>query len=191
MPGPHRLLKSTTAFLLCDMQDRLLPRIFSADSVHWVNNYLLKASAILQCPVVVTEQYPKGLGHTVPTLEVPPHAKVFTKTKFSMLTEEVGDVLKQQQIEAVVLFGIEAHVCVEQTALDLLRAGYQVYLPADGVSSQRALDRTVALDRMRHLGVHVSTSESILFELLGDATDPHFKDISALTKLPRPGDSAL
>eukprot|EP00668_Euglena_longa_P041246 GGOE01054289.1.p2 GENE.GGOE01054289.1~~GGOE01054289.1.p2 ORF type:complete len:213 (+),score=68.64 GGOE01054289.1:63-641(+) len=192
MTNVPRLLKGGTAFFLCDMQERLLPLITSADAVLHVNNYLIKASAILKCPLIVTEQYPKGLGNTVKAIELPDHAQLFTKTKFSMYTTEVEEELRRQPaITTVVLFGVEAHVCVQQTALDLLRAGFQVYIAADGTSSQRASDRAIALDRMRQLGVHISTAESILFELLGDATDTDFKAISALSKQPRPVDSAL
>eukprot|EP00906_Rhabdomonas_costata_P009453 RCo013374 len=185
------LSKAKTAFLLCDIQEKFLPRISSPQSVLWVANCLVKASTILKVPLLATEQYPKGLGKTAAALPLPEGTKVFEKTKFSMWTPEVeAEVRKMTEVTDIVVFGIETHVCVLQTVMDLLRAGYNVHIPADGVSSIRHSDRMVALDTMRQLGALVSTSESILFRLLGDFTDPSAKEISALVKGERP-DSGL
>lgn len=185
-----RLTKKTTAFFLCDVQEKFVPLISNMDSVVFVSNYLSSASAIFNCPLIVTEQYPKGLGNTYSGVTLPAHAQVFAKTKFSMLTEEVDEALKThkeaQGIEDVVLFGIEAHVCIQQTAIDLLEKGYNVHIAADGTSSQRRSDRMMAFERMRQMGVYISTSESILFQLAQDAKDEHFKQISALSKGERP-----
>ena len=90
------------------------------------------------------------------------------------------------QVDNVVLFGIEAHVCILQTAIDLLEAGKEVHVVADGTSSQRQADRMVAFERLRQMGVFVSTSESIVFQLVGNAKDACFKAISELSKEARP-----
>ena len=179
--GLGRLMKSSTAFFLCDVQEKFVPVIKHADSVVWVGNYLAAASAVLGCPLVVTEQYPRGLGHTFAGVKLPEHAQVFEKTRFSMCTEEVLGVLPAH-VTDVVLFGVEAHVCVQQTAIDLREKGYGVHVAADGTSSQRQSDRLMAFERMRQIGAFISTSESILFQLVKDAKDEHFKAVSNLSK---------
>eukprot|EP01010_Urceolus_cornutus_P001372 NODE_1911_length_712_cov_236.693816_g1488_i0.p2 GENE.NODE_1911_length_712_cov_236.693816_g1488_i0~~NODE_1911_length_712_cov_236.693816_g1488_i0.p2 ORF type:complete len:211 (-),score=66.17 NODE_1911_length_712_cov_236.693816_g1488_i0:79-657(-) len=187
-----RLSRRSTAFFLCDIQEKFVPKIYAVDSVVWVANYLAKASQVLECPLIVTEQYPKGLGKTYDEIKLPEAARVFAKTKFSMVSPEVMNCLTEspERITDIVLFGIEAHVCIQQTAMDLLESGYNVHIAADGVSSQRQSDRMMALERLRQLGVYISTSESILFEILRDAKDPYFKGISELSKDARP-DSRL
>ena len=114
---------------------------------------------------------------------------VFSKKKFSMLTPEVEAKLAEMQaeegqapFESFIVVGLETHVCVQQTCLDLLAKGHDVHLAADGISSMRAFDRTVALERLRAACAFVTTAESLVFELLGDATHPNFKACSALVK---------
>jgi len=144
---------------------------------------MAQASRHLQIPLVVTEQYPKGLGRTVAEIEVG-HGKVFAKTRFSMLIPEISDLLtdKANPIKSVVLFGLEAHVCVLQTTVDLLEKGIDVHILTDGTSSMRQFDRLAALNRMRDSGAFLTTSESVLFQLVSDATHPEFKVISGLIK---------
>jgi hypothetical protein len=160
------------------------------DSVVDVAKYLLKTSAVLSIPLFVTEQAPHLFGETVPEVGVAamaasaPHLlHRFTKSKFSMLTPEVSSALKARSgVRQCVLFGIEAHVCVLQTALDLRCAGYGVHVVVDGTSSQRGFDRTFAFRRMEQSGVFLTTSESCLMQLMGDAAAPHFKAVAALLK---------
>ena len=139
---------------------------------------LVEGAKILGVPVFVTEQYPKGLGHTVSEISVP--QKVYEKTQFSMLIDEIRHEI--QDIDQIVLFGIEAHVCVLQTTLDLLENGKQVFLVADGISSSRSLDRAVALDRMQRAGATLTTSESVLFEFLQSKDHPNFRVVQGLVK---------
>eukprot|EP01120_Amphizonella_sp_Union-15-10_P000494 TRINITY_DN1049_c0_g1_i2.p1 TRINITY_DN1049_c0_g1~~TRINITY_DN1049_c0_g1_i2.p1 ORF type:complete len:114 (-),score=12.08 TRINITY_DN1049_c0_g1_i2:13-354(-) len=99
-----------------------------------------------------------------------------------MLVPEITEKLKSENTKTVVLFGIEAHVCVQQTALDLIEKGIDVHVVADGVSSQRQFDRFCAFDRMRQSGVFVTTTESAIFSLLNDSRHEHFKAISGFLK---------
>eukprot|EP00386_Alphamonas_edax_P009127 GDKI01030033.1.p1 GENE.GDKI01030033.1~~GDKI01030033.1.p1 ORF type:complete len:152 (-),score=43.21 GDKI01030033.1:16-471(-) len=142
-----RLRIPDTIFFCCDIQERFRAVIHQMPHVIHTGKIMAHASRIMEIPLLVTEQYPKALLKTVAEIPVE-HGTVFEKTKFSMLTEEVtkhilSDELKDRK--SVVLFGIETHVCVQQTALDLLQLGYNVHILTDGVSSQRPLDRATAL----------------------------------------------
>ncbi|KAL0476413.1 isoc1, partial [Acrasis kona] len=180
-----KLALNKSFFLLCDVQDRFRPLIHNFESVLWVANTMSKASNILNVPMIITEQYPKALGHTCKEIELPPHQRIFEKKKFSMLDDEVSKHLEEEESfkerRQAVLFGIEAHVCVQQTALELIERDYEVHIIADGTSSQRKFDRDVAFDRMRQAGAFVTTSESALFQLVGSADFTHFKAISSLS----------
>ncbi|XP_062512175.1 isochorismatase domain-containing protein 1-like [Corticium candelabrum] len=185
-----RIAIGNSVFFLCDMQEKFRPMIRYFPEIITVAQRMVQAANILEIPIIATEQYPKGLGSTVSEIDVST-AAVFPKTKFSMVIPEVEDFLtRMKHIQSVVLFGIECHVCVQQTALDLLSKGLDVHVVADGVSSRSLTDRMFALDRMRQCGVFISTSESVLFELLGDSKAGKFKEVQALIKTSAP-DSGL
>jgi len=177
-------------FFVCDVQERFAPLVHRWPAVVHTSRTLVRAAAALNSDVVVTEQYPKALGRTAAALleALPPGAPVFAKTRFSMLTREVEAHLAARDAardaarayDTAVLFGIEAHVCVQQTALDLLDAGKRVFVVADGVSSQRPGDRTVALQALAAAGATVTTLEGALFALMRDAAHPAFKAVSRL-----------
>jgi len=131
--------------------------------------------------VIATEQNPRALGKTVSEIDVA-RVSVHEKMKFSMLIPEVEQKLKDLNTRSVVLFGIEAHVCVLQTALDLLERQYEVHVLADGTSSTHTSDRVIAFDRLRQSGAFLTSSQSVLFQLMEDATFPRFKEIQALVK---------
>jgi nicotinamidase-related amidase len=145
---------------------------------------LIEGCKILQVPVYLTEQYPRGLGTTESVVrealaDTPTHEKV----AFSCCAvEPLVSQLHRKGIHQVVLAGIEAHVCVLQSALDLLAADFQVHVPYDATTSRKESDWQVALKRMRTCGVIVTTTESVLFELLEVAGTPEFKQVSALIK---------
>lgn len=152
---------------------------------------MLKAASILSLPVYATEQAPKALGNTVSPLSellgalpAPSTKTALPKTRFSMvLPEETDKWMKEAGNPSnVIIVGIESHVCVLQTTLDLLERGIAVHVLADGVSSCNAGERRVALERMRQAGAIVTTSESVLFQLIEDASHPNFKAISGLIK---------
>ena len=180
-----------SVFLLCDVQARFQPLIHRFDEVTRVAATLSRAAQLLGRPLIVTEQYPKGLLRTVPevssTYQAPggglaPGVALFEKLRFSMLTAEVEAHLDTAApgYEVAVLFGIEAHVCVQQTCEDLLARGKRVLLIVDGISSQAPADREVALAAMRDRGAEVTTSAALLFAMLRGADHPHFKAISRL-----------
>ncbi|KIW90524.1 uncharacterized protein Z519_09171 [Cladophialophora bantiana CBS 173.52] len=151
---------------------------------------LVKAAKILNIPIFVTTQNAARLGSTVPEVTdlIPSSCPaVIDKTTFSMLVPDLQSHLSSlttshREKLSVLLVGIETHICVTQTTLDLLAAGHRVYVIADGVSSCNAAERPVALARLAREGATITTSESVLFELVGDAKDENFRAVSALVK---------
>ncbi|PNW79169.1 hypothetical protein CHLRE_09g403034v5 [Chlamydomonas reinhardtii] len=181
-----KLRPSTSALFVCDVQEKFRPLIAGFPTVIDTTKRMVLGAKCLDIPVLVTEQYPKALGSTVSEVAgvLPPGTPpAFAKTLFSMLTPEVDSWLKTKpDVKQVMLVGIEAHVCVFQTSLDLIERGYEVHLLTDGVSSSRPHHRAAALQRMAQAGVLFSTSEMALFQLCGDAKHPRFKEVSALVK---------
>ncbi|SCZ90203.1 BZ3500_MvSof-1268-A1-R1_Chr1-3g01837 [Microbotryum saponariae] len=181
-----KLVPGATAFFVCDIQERFRPVIHAYDSVINTAAKMTKAAALLEVPVIVTEQNPKALGATVPlSLEKLPkslYRGAISKTKFSMMLPEVEAQLKEWKTKSVVIFGIESHVCVLQTCLDLLERNYSVHILADGVSSCNQGEVGVALARMQASGAQITTSESALFQLMVDSSHPAFRQVSALVK---------
>lgn len=183
---PH---PTSTVFLCCDVQERFRPLITAFPSVVSVASLMIQAGKVMGIPVIATEQYPQALGHTVPELDVKAdHVKVYEKSKFSMLTDEVLGriVTPDTSVRSAVLFGIEAHVCVLQTALELRSLGVDVHVLIDGTSSQRNFDRVAGFKRMEQSGAYLTTSESMLFQLMQDSKYENFKQISAMLKEGRP-----
>ena len=172
--------------LVIDLQEKLLPLIGDKDRVIAACNTLARGARIFDLPVVVTEQYAKGIG--------PTHAAVWTdlqacqpqrldKSTFSAWAESsVREAILAIDRPQVILIGIEAHVCVQQTALDLVSRDYDVFVCADAVGSRRNMDYDAALSRMRQEGVWVTTVESVLFELCGRCDTPRFKEMIEIIK---------
>jgi nicotinamidase-related amidase len=169
---------------LVDVQQRLVPAMAGADGLIAHCTTLLRAAGMLEVPVLVSEQYPRGLGPTVESLmaEAGPAAPV-AKQAFSCARDagwrERFNATGRRQ---AVLCGIEAHVCVLQTALDLAADGVAVTVVGDAVASRVPASRDAALARLMAAGVTVATVEMVLFEWLGDAGHPAFRDISALIR---------
>ncbi|RJE18369.1 isochorismatase, partial [Aspergillus sclerotialis] len=147
---------------------------------------LLKATQPLNVPIYVTTQSRGKLGDTV--AELAPYVNTnnvkanIDKTKFSMITPELDSLLPSAQPLDVIIVGIETHICVTQTTLDLLERGHRVYVIVDGVSSINPEERGIALQRLRDAGAVVTSSESVLFEVLGDASNKGFKEVSGVVK---------
>ncbi|KAJ2493960.1 hypothetical protein IWW37_000038 [Coemansia sp. RSA 2050] len=177
-----RLNLKSTAFLLCDVQERFRSGIHAFESVVQVAQKMSAASKILQIPLIVTEQHPRGLGSTVNEIPIDHAALIEAKTKFSMLTPGVASKLEELQTKSVVLYGIETHVCVLQTCLDLLEHNFDVHVLADGVSSMNFPEVDIALKRMALCGAHVVSSESVIFQLTNDAKHPNFSAVRDLVK---------
>ncbi len=182
MVGFDRLTARHGALLVVDVQEKLLPAIRDRDRLLANVVRLVRAASLLEVPTFATEQYPKGLGPTVPELAglIPDRP---AKTTFHCCgAHGIAEGLSSRGIRHVTLAGIEAHVCVAQTALELLRLGFAVQVPADAVGSRFAVDHEFALRRLERAGAIVTTTESALFEWTEDAAHPRFKEISALVK---------
>jgi nicotinamidase-related amidase len=181
MSHPTRLLTSESALVVVDVQEKLVPKIHNAGRLVHNIRFLLDVAALLEVPRIATEQYPKGLGPTVAALAEKLPAPRPEKLGFSCCAIElfVPELLHSQK-KRVVLTGIETHVCVLNTALDLLAESFWVYLPVDALGSRYAIDHETALRRLEGAGAIVTTTETIAFEWLGGANHPKFKDVSAL-----------
>ncbi len=173
-----------TTLVIIDIQQKLLPAMNNPERVCKNAGILAAAANILKLPTIITEQYPKGLGNTIE--EISAHltdAAVIEKSSFSCArNEDFLSALKKNSRHQVLICGIEAHVCVLQTAFDLSVLGYQVHLAADAVSSRNPENITNALERMRRAGITISNTESALFEMLDDSAHENFREISKLIK---------
>ncbi|KPP72898.1 isochorismatase domain-containing protein 1-like, partial [Scleropages formosus] len=215
------LSPATTVFFCCDMQERFRPAIKYFGDIISVGQRLLQGARLLGIPVIVSEQYPKGLGSTVQEMDLTGAKLVFPKTKFSMVLPEVEAALAEiPGLRSVVLFGVETHVCIQQTALDLIGRGFEVYIVADSTSSRSMMDRMFALEvnpallsrdkseklrvrttrltraalafqRMARTGIIITTSESILLQLVADKDHPKFKEIQNIIKASAPESGLL
>jgi nicotinamidase-related amidase len=176
------LKREETALLVIDLQERLMPVIFQKEELFANVNRLIAGADILKLPVIITEQYPKGLGHTCKEIQIT-NQSVIEKLSFScMLSDRVHQRLEEQRIRSLLLVGVESHICVLKTALDALNNGYEVHIVADAVSSRREFDKQIALERMRQTGAFIVTTEMALFQLLDEAGNEEFKQISRLIK---------
>jgi nicotinamidase-related amidase len=179
------LARTSSLLLVIDMQERLLPAIHDAEAVTDRTLALVAGAGTLGVPVLASEQYPKGLGRTVPPLagRIGEDARV-EKTCFSAggAPEIAAALARLDPAGVVVLAGVEAHVCVLQTALDLAGSGRRVALAADAAGSRRPEDRALALARARAHGIDVVTTEMVLFEWLGRAGTAEFRVLQPLLR---------
>lgn len=178
------IVREHSLFLLVDVQERLVPAMAEATAVLANCGLLLKAADRLRVPVLASEQYPKGLGPTVPELrDLLPADSVLVKTSFACGADPViAGRLSTSGRGQVVVAGIEAHVCVLQTALALRAVGREVFVVADATASRRPESKTVALDRLRANAVEVVTAEMVVFEWLGRAATEEFRELSRLIR---------
>lgn len=182
MTATRRLTAVDGALLLIDLQEKVLATLRYRELVIANAARLARAAAILAVPTLGTEQYPKGLGPTVPgvaeLLPTWPEKATFHACGAPGILDRLAD----GAIRHVTLAGIEAHVCVAQTALELLDRGYVVQVPADAVGSRSSMDWEIALRRLERAGAVVTTTEAVLFEWTESSAHPRFKEISALVK---------
>jgi nicotinamidase-related amidase len=179
-----KILAENAIAIGIDYQERLIPAI--AESAAMIRNARILFSGLtaLGVPLIISRQYPKGLGDTVAEIrEVSGNAAVLDKTSFSCYGDAgIRQALEQSGRTTVILGGTEAHVCVLQTAVDLLAAGCRVVYVTDCMGSRKADDKRYGLKRAEQEGALLVTCEQLLFELLGGATAPAFKTISSLVK---------
>lgn len=161
--------------LAAAMPDKIMEKVITDTQL------LIKAATLLKIPVLISEQYPTGLGSTVDALELPENTQVIDKTCFSCASnKEFKAALKALNKKQVILAGMETHICVIQTALELLALEYQVFIASDAVCSRKISHHQNAIQRMQHAGCITTNSESISFEWLRDASHAQFKAISKL-----------
>ncbi|KAK2580387.1 hypothetical protein KPH14_006142 [Odynerus spinipes] len=182
------LKQGKTALFVCDVQEKFAKAMFEFDKVLQNSVKLVNALKLLEVPMLVTEQNSKSLGKTMPQLDISCAKGPFEKTQFSMCTPDVSQELSTiccgSRPEAIILIGLETHVCIENTAIDLRRDGYEVHTIADCCTSRTQEDRLLALERMKLIGCHISTSETVIFKLLKDSKHKEFKNIQKLLKTP-------
>ncbi len=181
---PQILDKDHTALLVIDIQKKINAVMQTGDLVVASAVKLIRASQILDLPILLTEQYPKGLGPTEDAiLRTLGGTQPIQKMTFSCCgSSDLLGQLRDSGAKQIVLTGIECHVCVQQTALDLLAHDFQVHIPVDAVSSRKVLDCEVAIERMARAGVIITTVEGVLFELLRQAGTASFKEVTRLIK---------
>jgi len=174
------------SLIVIDVQERLLPAILNRDSLVFNIRFLMDAAELLKVRTIVTEQYPKGLGPTVSELVRHPAISVtLEKLRFSaaeILHDSNELALSDGEPRQIVLTGIETHICVQQTALDLISRGHSVLLATDATGSRHAADYLPAVERMRGEGVAITTCDAIAFEWCEIAGSDQFKALSRLVK---------
>jgi nicotinamidase-related amidase len=167
--------------LLIDLQERLMPVIHDQEAVVARAVRLAEAAQLLDVPICATEQNPAKLGPTVAPLAAYPQS-VLSKTTFSAADAPGFSDLLPARAAEIVVAGVEAHVCVLQTVLGLVRPGRRVFIVADAIGSRDPADKEAALGRARQHGAEVATSEMVLFEWLRDAKHPRFREVQKLLK---------
>lgn len=177
--------RNDSQLLIVDMQAKLMPSFDDTVRQKLIRNcqWLIKMARLFEVPLSVTEQYPQGLGKTIPELDLDeiekPDKKYFTCAECLNWPAAFDE---QQSRPKIVVAGIEAHVCVQQTVLDLLSLGYRVYLPVDAVASRFTQDYKTALKRLSNSGATLTTTESILFEWCETSGTDEFKQLSKMLR---------
>ena len=180
-----RIQKALSLGLIIDIQEKLLPHIHNHEALVRNTEILIQGMQALELPVLATEQYTRGLGKTIPPIAgLLPQTDFMEKNAFSCCDDvQFTDILKQfEKQQYVIIAGIEAHVCVMQTAVDLIEQGFIPVIVEDCVSSRNENNKRIALQRMQAEGALITTYESILFELCRYAGNDTFKQISKLVK---------
>ena len=178
--------RNDTALVVVDVQEKLISLVPGFDRIVWNLGRLIDGAKILGLPILGTEQYPKGLGGTVEAISARTGPLVEKLTFSCCGSEEFLDKLSALEVTKVLLCGIESHVCIQQTAFDLLAAGYRVYLAVDALGARFAVDHETALRRMDSAGATLTSTEAALFEWCQVAGTAEFKQLSALVRQPMP-----
>jgi len=184
MERQMRIQKDDTLALVIDIQEKLFPHMSQKEELLTNSLKLIKGLLLLEIPFILNEQYPKGIGQTIePIRELLKDEKAYEKVSFSCCkTENTLQAIQSNKKKFIIVFGIETHVCVMQSVIDLLEAGFTPVLVTDCVSSRNPYDNEIALLRMQQEGAILSTCESLLFELCVSSKNKVFKEISTLIK---------
>jgi nicotinamidase-related amidase len=168
--------------VIIDIQEKLVNAAFSGDKAANCTTKLAQTANILNIPTIITEQYPKGLGATIKGIKTT-EAKLIEKNSFSALLEpKFAKELKKYDKKQIILCGIETHICVLQTAADLIKKGYEVYVVNDACSSRNEHEYTTGIELIKQYGGKITCTEIVLFELLKTSKHPYFKPIQMLIK---------
>lgn len=169
-----------SCLLVVDIQEKLAPAIHEKEVLIQNSKWLIEIASILGITIMTSEQYPQGIGHTIDELrEVLPKDKYMEKTHFSCMSEpSCHKMIHDSNLEQIIVIGMESHVCVMQTAIQLKQQGLEVYVAADCVSSRNPNDKLYALERMRSCGIHIVTREMVAFEWMQKSGTETFKRIS-------------
>lgn len=179
-----KLNSKDTLLLIIDVQEKLV-KMLEKDIIVAKTSIIAATANILEIPTVVTEQYPQGLGSTVKIIKskLSYDAAYFEKTSFSALEKtEISETLKNSGKKQIIICGIESHVCVLQSAIDLINEGYEVFIVKDACASRNKYEFKLSIDRLKEAGAIITCVEMVIFELLGSAKHPKFKELQALIK---------
>lgn len=177
------LNQNDTLVVAIDIQEKLVNMLENSKKIAKNATNILNMAHILNLPAILTEQYPKGLGATINEIKNISDFKTIEKTSFSAYqTKEFEEELKKYDVKNIVIFGIETHICLYQTVLDLLDKNYNVYVVCDCSSSRAKSNHKTALKLMAQFGAKITTFEIVLFELLKSSKHPNFKELQALIK---------
>ena len=173
------------AMVVVDLQTKLLPAMSESENIIRRAEVMIRGAAELGLDMIVTEQYHKGLGNMLPELStwLPDDVPVVEKSSFSVFgSPEFNTCLAGRNRDVLIFIGVEMHVCMLQSVLDAIASGYEVIVVADAVGSRKNSDRDLALETARNAGASILSSESVLFMLMRDSRNPHFKAVSGLIK---------
>jgi nicotinamidase-related amidase len=180
-----KLTKENTLLVVIDIQEKLAP-VMNQEALSKAKENvkrLINGFNILNLPVVATQQYTKGLGNTIPELKELIHSEAIEKLTFSCCGEpSFLEYISKENFKNIVITGMETHICVLQTAIDLLEKGLNVFVVKDAVVSREKMNWQVGIDYMRQAGSVITVTETVLFQLLGKSGTPEFKEISKLIK---------
>jgi len=184
MPHKDLLSSSDCVLMVVDIQDAFQGHIPDLEQVIARSSIMIQAARLLEIPIIVTEQYPKGLGRTVESLRnILGECPYYDKLSFSCLGDEkIKAALSAFQRSQLLMVGIETHVCIAQTAFDALALGLKTYLAADAISSRQSTDAHTAIERLRNAGVIITTTEAAILEMTNSSQHPRFREISKLIK---------
>nr|WP_157885391.1 isochorismatase family protein [Ndongobacter massiliensis] len=181
----YRLRRTDAVLFIIDIQEKLLPIMQNQMETVKNTDVLLQAAQAYNIPALYSEQYPKGLGATVKPLRThlsEQDAWGLSKTSYDAVLPELRSYLQKLNRPQIVVTGMETHICVYQTVRSLRALGYEVFLPADAITSRDPGNKKTALALLRDMGCIVTNTECLLFDLIGDAKDPHFKALQSLIK---------
>ena len=184
MSGGGLISKEETALIIIDVQEKLFPLISDKEKTLKNIQKLIQFAKIINMPIILTEQYPKGLGPTIPEIkELVPNIQPIKKLEFSCFgSEKFRLILRELNVKTLIVAGIETHICVIQTSIEGIENGYRVCVVADATSSRKMEDKNIAIKRMMQNNVVVVSTEMLIYELLKKAGTQEFKEALKLIK---------